>query len=706
MLDEVKQLQDNAVSELVRLDLEDKTRKITFKAPTGSGKTYMMADFMNRVLATRQDVIFIVSSLSKAELAKQNYEAFVKYIDDGSFPNLNPYLISSDNATEGSLFIPTDHNVYVLPRDLYKDKSKLKDDATLLRFLDEIKGFGAGSGAGHKIYVIKDECHQATNNLNSLSQTYFSKIFNFSATPKLSRGQYPDVEIKESDAVAAHLIKKVIFGDDTDSLVDALNKFVRVKNEYHKKGIGVNPCMIIQISNKKLAIDEIPKIKTTLRQPGFSNLKWMLILDNKGETNDTLGVKGLPFSKWKNYAKSDTSTIDIIIFKMVITEGWDIRRACMLYQIRDSKSKQLDEQVIGRVRRNPRLLDFEILDKDAQELVTTAYVWGVKEKSENSPQMTMLFGNVPSATTHNQIQDEIKIQTTRLKDFNTITSVDIDTLSLKPINTQAPPSIFDLYRDLQKSTNEVREHYHDYVDDTDKFFAFTNNVDLIKKELNRVCCDYSKYMELTKDETGTVCEATFPYNSSFTPTAEKRNIDSWAWKMKDSDEFSFDSQSEKEWAKKLLDLEKKGLIKKVSINNEGDILLLGKNFLENSEIKYEYYNAGRHFSYPDFVMKDHQDRIHIFEVKSLNAASGQNIDNEEYRQKVTTLKDFYTEVSKKTQHFYYLPIKNGNDWTIWVMQGGTVKNISYDDFVDSLRSTENSIPIAADGDAPYTLSNC
>ena len=33
---------------------------------------------------------------------------------------------------------------------------------------------------------------------------------------------------------------------------------------------------------------------------------------------------------------------------MVISEGWDIPRACMLYQIRDSKSKQLDEQVMGR----------------------------------------------------------------------------------------------------------------------------------------------------------------------------------------------------------------------------------------------------------------------------------------------------------------------------------------------------------------------
>ena len=62
---------------------------------------------------------------------------------------------------------------------------------------------------------------------------------------------------------------------------------------------------------------------------------------------------------------------------MVISEGWDIPRACMLYQIRDSKSKQLDEQVMGRVRRNPRLLDFETLDDRAKQLAMTAWIWGI-----------------------------------------------------------------------------------------------------------------------------------------------------------------------------------------------------------------------------------------------------------------------------------------------------------------------------------------
>lgn len=89
--------------------------------------------------------------------------------------------------------------------------------------------------------------------------------------------------------------------------------------------------------------------------------------------------------KWEEYAVKQDSLIDIIIFKMKITEGWDIPRANMLFQIRDTKSKQLDDQIMGRIRRNPKLLDFEtVTDLGDQKLLTTAYVWGIKENTNNS----------------------------------------------------------------------------------------------------------------------------------------------------------------------------------------------------------------------------------------------------------------------------------------------------------------------------------
>ena len=96
MLQEAKDLQKNAVSELVQV-LASGKKEITFKAPTGSGKTYMMADFMNRILAANQNAVFIVSTLSKSSLARQNYESFVALAENNTFPNINPRILKSQN---------------------------------------------------------------------------------------------------------------------------------------------------------------------------------------------------------------------------------------------------------------------------------------------------------------------------------------------------------------------------------------------------------------------------------------------------------------------------------------------------------------------------------------------------------------------------------------------------------------------------------
>ena len=57
-------------------------------------------------------------------------------------------------------------------------------------------------------------------------------------------------------------------------------------------------------------------------------------------------------------------------------------------------------------------------------------------------------------------------------------------------------------------------------------------------------------------------------------------------------------------------------------------------------------------------MKDSHDRIHIFEVKSVNKASGINIDQEEYEEKVRQLHNCYKACSKKLPEYrFYLPTK-------------------------------------------------
>lgn len=696
MLQEVIDVQNNAVKNLV--SKINSKKEITFRAPTGSGKTRMMADFMNRIRINNPNVIFLVSTLSKGNLAKQNYDVFKECYDKKIYPELNPYLISTEINGEESLFIPTEYNVYVLARDLYKKGGKLMQ-GSMINFLDTISSNLFGNGLNKTIYLIKDECHQATNNLDTLSDKFFTKIINVSATPNTKRGQNPDVEISDDEAVNVKLIKRVEFGPDEDTVEDAICKFEEIKENYRNL-LGVNPCLIIQTSNKEKAEQEWFEIENILNKKEHQHLKWMSIVDKKEKckTNDKIGK--LPIDKWKEYARENSSTIDIIIFKMVISEGWDIPRACMLYQVRDSKSVQLDEQVIGRVRRNPRLLDFENLSVEAQNLAMTAWVWGIMPKNFKKSYQVKLFGEI------DDIPSAVKIKTTRLKNLTQRADFDIEKFINDKKEPQPRTSIFKLYSKLHKCDNELNKMCYEYAgDDVGKWLLFCEHIDSIKKEYDNYLCNYSESMEIVKDENGNDKETSFPLTSMYADNMDNYlRISDWVWKRKDGgNKFSFDSEAEKDWAEILKDISDNSFGKTEvgepnphyrQIRTDGTIEperlsdeskhLWGKNFLVNSEICYEYYLNGLHSSYPDFIMKDKKGRLHLFEVKSVNDSNAIRVNPEEYKDKIRALKECYRQCSKLLDYYFYLPVLKEDCWHITRLYKGNEDTITDDMFTQEL----------------------
>lgn len=681
MLQEAKDLQQRAVESLYD-KAKGRKRELTFKAPTGSGKTRMMADFMNRMIESDDDVVFLVSTLSKGGLATQNYESFKSNADKGIFPHLNPFLISTESSGEEGLHIPTDYNVYVLPRDLYKETSLLMR-GPMVNFLRNMTRDLFGQGLNKKIYLIKDECHQATNNLDEISEEFFVKVINFSATPNLGRGQQPDVQITDDEAIETALIKSVVYGSLDDSLDVAIEKFKEIKKDYIS--LDVEPCMIIQISNKGKAEEEWQAIiKPVLDKVENQGLKWMVLIDLQGkkgedslcDTNDI--VKGkLPVSQWKDYAKK--RGIDIIIFKMVISEGWDIPRACMLYQVRDSKSKQLKEQVVGRVRRNPRLPDFEKLNDKQKQLATTAWVWGLRPDEIAGRTEVKLHGD------GSIIQSDIQVKTTRLVNINEKKDFDLEDFLNKEIVPLESDNIFELHRRLSKLPNYIQDLCYEYADENmSRWWKFAENVEKVRTQYANYICDYDNSMVVDK-------EVTFPLASSFNDYGFSVDSLNWVWCKKNGDnEFSFDSLAEKEWAKKLKRLAKANGAE-INIDTADDydeIYLWGKNFPLNSEIRYEYYANGIHSSYPDFVLKDKYGRIHIFEVKSVNKSASNTIDTKEYEEKVKELHKCYEACSKKLPNYhFYLPVMKGEEWRIHRYLNGEYKELTFEDLKESLRAT-------------------
>ena len=675
MLKEAQELQNDAVCQLCRV-VEAKN-DVTFRAPTGSGKTYMMADFMNRILSEKEDVIFIVSSLSKGDLARQNYQKFVEYKEKGKFPELSPYLINTEVSGEEKPFIPVDHNVYVLPRDLYK-KGGILMRGVMSLFLQTIRFEESGFGVKNRIYLIKDECHIETNNLDNLTSTYFDKVVNMSATPKLSRGQIPDVEISDKEAVRCALIKDVEVGLEGEDLESVLEKFKEIKKRYIDL-LNVKPCLIIQVSNKDKAQEEWDNIiMPALNKVENQDLRWMYIVDKDRDcrTNDSAG-KALPVSRWKDYAKDDWG-VDIIVFKLAISEGWDIPRACMLYQIRSTQSQQLDEQVLGRVRRNPRLLDYERLSFDAQKLARTAWVWGILPDSLHKGYIVQrTLKKVEAAA-------ELALKTVVLKPLTQRQDFILEDLLSEGAGDGAGKSIFQLYNSLSKTEDDLKSLCYEYSgNDVEKWHKFVKHLDKIQRKYNDYVCDYEESMEVRKNEEGIEELVTLPdesviYSKEY-PESFRRK---WLWKRKDDAKvFNFDSEAEKIWAHFLYGCCYDKVVKTYS-SDEGEIYLWGKNIVLDSQIKYEYYSGGLHFSYPDFILKDNFDRIHLFEVKSLNQSGSFSIDSESYKAKIESLEKCYLHCSKLTGYIFHLPVLKGNVWNIVSFVNGERKEFNEEGLFD------------------------
>lgn len=670
MLSAVSDLQNSAVTELVNLSLTQDI--ITFKAPTGSGKTYMMADLMDRYLADYDDVIFLVSTLSKGELAQQSYDAFLTYGDQGKFKHLKPYLICTETSSEERVYIPDNYNVYILPDALNKKTGKIVTQGALSEFLKRITSDRFHQGLGKRIFLIKDECHIQKKRLD-IDSSFFSKIFNFSATPDLSKNKklIPDVEITETDAINTKLIKEVQWCSETDSLADALDKYLSIEDQYENL-LGIRPCMIIEVSNSLKGANEWEEII----EPALAtrSLQWMYIVGDEKQCKTNSNLKDKPVSLWKKYAKEKTSLIEVIVFKLAISEGWDIPRACMLYQIRSTESETLAEQVLGRVRRNPILLEYEKYQTDAQNLSTKCWVWGRKEKDATQ----QISVRIASENTQNEIK---VIPTIIREDFLTYKNFELaEHLKLESDNL-VERSIFELFKDASRANDSIKNLQISYVDSYDKWFKFTKNIKEISAAFNKHVGNYKNSMDVLRDEKGNPQAVMLPSRTSYleSPSSSSLYLPNSIWRRLDGDEtFTFDSEAERDFAMRLQVIAPTVVkIDTSKLEHVDETYLWGRNF-PSTEIRFAYYSNGIHFSYPDFVLKDKFDRIHLFEVKSLNDGGRlSDLQKEMYEEKIHSLSEAYLAASKLTNHVFYLPIKFGSDWQIHKFDQGKHEKITF-----------------------------
>ena len=434
---QLKDYQNTAIKKLLsrskELLAQSGGKKIIFKAPTGSGKTIMTAEFLKQLIGDKEiktPLSFIWTAPRK--LHTQSKEKLEKYYEDTRAIECSDFedLADKQIAENEILFLNWESINKKDKNTIVKENEK---EFYLSKIVENTKD------EGREIVLIIDESHHHAT--SDISQDLIADIaprltIEVSATPII---QDPDeiVAVPLEDVKIEGMIKKSVLlnpnfkniltgdslktalADGTDAMVleVALKKRAEIAKAYQEAGININPLLLIQLPDRKTQQEDLIKNEV------------VRILKDKYKMTTENGKLAIYLSEEKenleNIAKNDQET-EVLIFKQAIALGWDCPRAQILVLFRDWKSLTFSVQTVGRIMRMPEpdtghykqeilnhgfvytnLTDIEIKEDMARNYVTiytsdrtenykpikleSVYRLRQREKTRLSPQFIKLF---------------------------------------------------------------------------------------------------------------------------------------------------------------------------------------------------------------------------------------------------------------------------------------------------------------------------
>jgi len=333
--------------------LEDEDPKlIVFQAPTGSGKTIMLAEAMSRMvkeLGGEKELSFVWISVNF--LHEQSKLKLEKHFENERLLD----CISIDEIQNNEL--EQNQIVFVNWDSLNKEGISLfmsdnEKDWNLSKIVENTKD------AGRDIVLIIDESHRTAK--TSKSQEIVGIIgpkltIEVSATPKEGVTNDHKITVKLSEVVEEGMIKQEVqinpglgrVQTNEDIIREALKKRKELKQLYEEAKTDINPLLLIQIPKKK---------KSDVREPEDKIIE---ILAKEGITLESrkLALWLAPKDKKINldYIEKEDSEVEVLVFKEAIAQGWDCPRASILLLQREWNSENyvFNIQTLGRIMRMP-----------------------------------------------------------------------------------------------------------------------------------------------------------------------------------------------------------------------------------------------------------------------------------------------------------------------------------------------------------------
>ncbi|HCI04502.1 TPA: hypothetical protein DEW47_00770 [Patescibacteria group bacterium] len=376
---DLKPYQEKAVNQLIEttvklLGYDGPGEVCVFQAPTGSGKTIMMAKYIESLIKElpKDDFCFVWMSIGKGELHLQSKHSLEKVF--AGFPRVT----SVEDAFSGGRERIVQNEVVVANWEKLRSKERqsgdwknlIMKDGEKLNFRDVLEK----TREQRKIILIIDESHVSadTARANELRDLIGADVvIEMSATPRrpqqelgftqeLARGGAGYVIVEPKDVIDEGMIKKEIIinediekiaasEDDSQSAVleATYRKRLELKKVFEKEGSHINPLVLVQIPTAEAGDQKIEAVKKFLagkniveRKDGHGNGKLAIWLaEQKSELIDWI-------------AEPDNE-IEFLIFKQAIDTGWDCPRAHILVKFRETHNIVFEIQTVGRILRMP-----------------------------------------------------------------------------------------------------------------------------------------------------------------------------------------------------------------------------------------------------------------------------------------------------------------------------------------------------------------
>lgn len=393
---ELKEFQIDCVNKLLNATTVGSKKEVLVQAPTGSGKTIILLDYIEEYLEDNKNTIFIWLTPGKGDLEEQSKEKMTKYLPRLKNKNIQDVLLQGFEAGD-TAFI----NWETITK---KGNTALKEQErkNLFERIDE------AYNRGFNFIVIVDEEHlnktaKAEAIIEYLKPNYIVRV---SATTKKNK-EAEFIQIDEIDVINEGLITKALYINENvnnsnvlenehEYLLElALEKQKAIRKEYKQNNIDVNPLIIIQMPNN--SDDLIKQIESILEVKGYSY------------NNKTV-------SKWLSNEKENIENISennaeqiILIMKEAISTGWDCPRAQILVKLRNNMKEDFETQTIGRIRRMPQAHHYGNLLLDNCFLYTfdEKYEETIKQELGNSAQNVKLVF-LKDEYKHFELEKEIK----------------------------------------------------------------------------------------------------------------------------------------------------------------------------------------------------------------------------------------------------------------------------------------------------------